>query len=178
LMGLVFIAGAAIPWGVWLRLPSYVTYSLPMAFLMVGGGLAMVALYRFKNYGAVLYLIVGMMAGGFFYTSKVIFPLVNPYKSARYLSEEIKARIQPEERLGIYGDLGSGPYNFYTEIVPIWELDRKEDLFRFLQSPGRVFCLLSFRDYDSFQTLEGWPGAQLIARRKTGGNDVVLISNR
>jgi hypothetical protein len=123
-------------------------------------------------------LIIGMMAGGFFYASRVIFPLVNPYKSARYLSQEIKARIQPEEKLGIYGDLGSGPYNFYTEIVPILDLEKKEDLFRFLQSQGRVFCLLPFRDFYSFRAMEGWPKIQLIARRKMGSNDVVLISNQ
>jgi 4-amino-4-deoxy-L-arabinose transferase-like glycosyltransferase len=178
LTGLVFIAGAAIPWGVWLRLPSYLAYSLPMAFLMVGGSVAMFVLCRSKNYAAILFLIVGLMAGGFFYTSKVIFPLVNPYKSARYLSQEIKARIQPEEKLGIYGDLGSGPYNFYTEIVPILDLEKKEDLFHFLQSPGRVFCLLPFRDFYSLQAMEEWSRVQLIARRKTGNNDVVLISNR
>ena len=178
LMGLVFIAGAAMPWVVSMKIPSYLSFSFPLAFLMVGGGVAMFVLSRFKNYGAILFLIIGMMAGGFFYASKVIFPLVNPYKSARYISQEIKARIQPEEKLGIYGDLGSGPYNFYTEIVPILDMERKEDLFQFLQSPGRVFCLLRFRDFYSFQSLEGWPKVQLIARRKVGNNDVVLISNQ
>ncbi|OGP93272.1 MAG: hypothetical protein A2156_07040 [Deltaproteobacteria bacterium RBG_16_48_10] len=177
-MGLALIAGAAIPWVVSMKLPSYLLYSLPMTFLMVGVSLAMFALCRFKNHGAILFLIVGMMAGGFFYTSRVIFPLVNPYKSARYISQEVKARILPEEKLGIYGDLGTGPYNFYTGIVPILEMEKREDLFHFLQSPGRVFCLLLSRDFYSFQTMEGWPKVQLIARRKVGGNDVVLISNR
>jgi hypothetical protein len=186
-MGLVLIAGAAIPlipWVVSKKFPSYLSflpyfpYLLPVAFLMVGGSLAMFVLYRFKNYGGTLFLIMGILAGGFFYTSGVVFPLVNPYKSARYICQEITARILPEERLGIYGDLGTGPYNFYTGIVPILELGKSEDLFHFLQSSGRVFCLLKFRDFSSFQTMEGWPNVQLIARRKVGNNDVVLISNR
>jgi hypothetical protein len=104
--------------------------------------------------------------------------LVNPYKSARYISEEVRARILPDEKLGIYGDLGTGPYNFYTGIVPILDMEKKEELFRFLQSPGRVFCLLLFRDFHSFQTMEGWPRVELIARHRVGNNDVVLISNR
>jgi len=108
----------------------------------------------------------------------VIFPLVNPYKSARYISEEVTSRILPEEKLGIYGDLGTGPYNFYTGIVPILDMEKKEDLFRFLQSTERVFCILLFSDFHSFQTMEGWPRVQLITRRKVGSNDVVLISNR
>jgi len=186
-MGLILIAGAAIPWIPWVvsrKFPAYLSYLphfpylLPVAFLMVGGSLALFVLYRFKKYGAILFLIIGIMATGFFYTSRVIFPLVNPYKSARYISEEIKGRIQPGERLGIFGDLGTGPYNFYTGIVPILELEKKEDFFRFLESSGRVFCFLRFRDFSSFQTMEGWPNVQLIARRKVGNNDVILISNQ
>jgi len=187
LMGLILIAGAVIPFIPWVvsrKFPAYLSYLtyfpylIPVAFLMVGGSLALFILYLFKKYGAVLFLIIGMMGAGFFYTSGVIFPLVNPYKSARYISEEVKARIQPGERLGIFGDLGTGPYNFYTGIVPILELEKKEDLFNFLQSSDRVFCLLQFGGFDLFQTMEGWPKVQLIARRKVGHNDVVLISNR
>lgn len=187
LIGLVLIAGAAIPlipWVVSKKFPSYLpflpffAYLLPLSFLMIVGSLAMLVLTRFKNYGAILVLIFGIIAGGYFYTSRVIFPLVNPYKSARYISEEIKSRILPGEKLGIYGDLGTGPYNFYTGIVPILELDKKKDLFHFLQSSGRVFCLLKFRDFSFFQAIQGWPEVQLIYRQKVGSNDVILISNQ
>jgi 4-amino-4-deoxy-L-arabinose transferase-like glycosyltransferase len=186
-MGLILIAGSAIPWIPWMvsrKFPAYLSYLphfsylFPLALLMVGGSLAMFVLYRFKNYGAVLFLIIGIMAAGFFYASRVILPLVNPYKSARYICEEVKTHILPDERLGIFGDLGTGPYNFYTGIVPILELEKREDLFRFLESSGRVFCFLRFRDFSSFQTMEGWPNVQLIARRKVGHNDVILISNQ
>ena len=186
-MGLILIAGAAIPFIPWVvskKFPAYLpylpyfSYLIPFTFLMVGGSLALFVLFRFKNYGAILFLVIGIMAAGFFYTSRVIFPLVNPFKSARYISEEAKGRIQPGERLGIFGDLGTGPYNFYTGIVPILELEKQEELFRFLDSPGRVFCFLRFRDFSFFQTKEGWPNVQLIARRKVGNNDVILISNR
>jgi hypothetical protein len=145
---------------------------------MVGGAVTLFVLYRFKNYGAILFLIIGMMGGVFFYTARVVFPLINPHKSARYISQEVKARILPEEKLVIYGSIGTGPYNFYTGIVPILELEKKEDIFHFLQSSERVFCLLKFRDFHSFQTMEGWPRVQLIARRQVGDDDVVLISNR
>jgi hypothetical protein len=177
-MGLALIAGAAIPWAISMRFPSFVSYSLPIAFLMVGGAVAMFVFYRFKNYGAVLFLIIGMMGAVFFYTSRVVFPLINPYNSAQFISQEVKARILPEEKLGIYSNLGTGPYNFYTGIVPILELQKKEDIFHFLQSSERVFCLLKFRDFYSFQAMEEWPKVQLIARRRVGNNEVVLISNR
>jgi hypothetical protein len=186
-MGLILIAGAAIlfiPWVVSNKFPAYLPYlahfpySLPVALIMVGGSLALFVLFRFRNYGAILFLIIGIMGAGFFYTSRVIFPLANPYKSARYISEQLKSRVKPGEKLGVFGDLGSGPYNFYTGIVPILELEEKEDLFRFLKSSGRVFCFLRFRDFSALQTMEGWPNVQLIAERKVGKNDVILVSNR
>ena len=119
-----------------------------------------------------------MVAGGFFYTLRVVFPLANPYKSARFISQEITSRIQTGEKLGLYGDFGTGPYNFYTGIVPILELEKERDLFPFLQSKERVFCLIKFRDFSRIQMTEGRPEIQLITRRKVGDDDVILISNR
>jgi 4-amino-4-deoxy-L-arabinose transferase-like glycosyltransferase len=178
LMVIFLIIGIAIPWVVSAKIYSYLSYSLPVAFLMVGGSLGMFFLYRKKNYGVILLLLIGMIAGGFFYTWRVVFPLVNPYKSARFISQEITSRIQPGEKLGLYGGFVTGPYNFYTGIVPIEELEKREALFNFLRSSERVFCLIKYRDFMQFQTWEERPEVQLIARRKVGGDDIVLISNR
>jgi hypothetical protein len=177
-IALTLIAGAAIPWVISMKFHSYLPYALPVAFLMVGSSLTLFVFYRFKNYGAILFLIIGMMAGGYFYTLRVIFPLVNPYKSARFISQEITLRIQPGEKLGIYGDIGTGPYNYYTGIVPILELEGEGDLYHFLKSSERVFCLLKFRDFSKLQTIAEKPEVQLIARRKVGDDDIVLLSNR
>jgi 4-amino-4-deoxy-L-arabinose transferase-like glycosyltransferase len=177
-IGLTLLAGAAIPWAVSMKFPSYVPYSLPMAFLMVGGSLAIFVLYRFENYGAILCLIIGIMASGFFYSSRVILPLINPYKSARFMSEEVTSRILPGEKLCVYGRIGAAPYNFYTGIVPIFEVNTQAELFRFVGSPERVFCLIPFNEFSQFQNSEGRPSVQLISRRKTGDNDVVLITNK
>jgi 4-amino-4-deoxy-L-arabinose transferase-like glycosyltransferase len=177
-MGLALISGAAIPWVISMKFPSYFPYVLPLAFLLIGGSLVMYVLTRFKNYAAIFFLFIIMMAGGYFYTLRVIFPLVDQYKSARPICQEITTRIQPGEKLAIYGGLGVGPYNFYTGIVPILQLEGQENLFSFLESSGRVFCLLKFRDFSQFQKLDERPKVQLIARRAVGSNDVVLISNR
>jgi len=176
-MGLALIAGAAIPWVISMKLPSYLTYSLPITFLMVGGSLALFVLNRFRMQGAVFFLLIGIMAGGFFYTLRVIFPLVNPYKSARFISKEITSRIQASEKLALYGGFGTGPFNYYTGIVPILELEGEGNLVHLLESPERVFCILKFEDFNKFQTMEK-PKVQLISRRKVGDDDIVLISNR
>jgi 4-amino-4-deoxy-L-arabinose transferase-like glycosyltransferase len=178
LMALTLVGGLATPWVVRTRFPAYFAYSLPMAFLLVGGGLALFVSYRFKRRGVVFFVIVGMMAGGFFYTLSVAFPFVNSYKSARFICQEITSRIQPGEKLAIYGDFEPGPFNFYTRIVPIPVLNEEEDLLNFLRSPERVFCLLRSRDFLKFQLREGRPEVQLIARCGVGGDHFVVISNR
>lgn len=177
-MGLALVSGAAIPWVISMKFPSYLPYSLPISFLLVGGSLAMFVLYRFKHYAAILFLIIGMVAGGYFYTSRVIFPLVNQVKSARFTSQEITARIQPGEKLAVYGRISTGTFNYYTGIVPVWELNEMADLLSFLRSSERVFCLIHFKEFSEFQKREGRPKVQLISRRRVGDDEIVLISNR
>jgi 4-amino-4-deoxy-L-arabinose transferase-like glycosyltransferase len=177
-MGLALLAGVAIPWVVSAKFPPFVTSSFPIAFLLVGGGLGMLVLLRLKYRRAIFFLLVGIVGAGFFYTLRVVFPLINPYKSARFISEEVNRRIEPGDRLGLYGGFVTGPYNFYTGIVPIEELGGKEALFKFLRSPERVFCFLKLRDFSRFQTWEERPKTLLIAQRRVGGDEIVLISNR
>jgi len=81
-------------------------------------------------------------------------------------------------KIAVYGKIGAAPFNFYTGVVPILELNTKEALFHFLDSLERVFCLLLLDDSSKFQAAEGSPKVQLIARRKIGDNIVVLISNQ
>jgi 4-amino-4-deoxy-L-arabinose transferase-like glycosyltransferase len=177
-MGIALVAGAAIPWVLSIKFPSYLPYGLPITFLLVGGGLVMFVLYRFKNTGAILFLLIGMMTAGYFYTSRVVFPIVNQFKSARFTSQEITARIQPGEQLAVYGRISSGPYNFYTGIVPVRELNEMADLLSFLGSSERVFCLIHSKEFLKFLKIEGRPKVQLISRRTVGDEEVVLVSNR
>jgi 4-amino-4-deoxy-L-arabinose transferase-like glycosyltransferase len=178
LMVTLLLSGIAIPVVVSLKLSPYLVHSIPMALLFVGGSLSMFYFSRLNRYGAALFLLVGIIAGGFFYTQRIVFPLVNPYKSARQICQEITSRIRPGERVGLYGEIGSGPYNFYTGIVPIEEMEGKEELFRFLQSPGKVFCILKLGDFSSLQSIAEKPPFRLISQNRVGSNEMVLISNQ
>ena len=178
LMAILLLAGGAMPPVVAKKLPAYLSYSFPMAFLLFGGSLAMFFLARSRNYLAVLLVLVGIVGGGFFYTLRVVFPLVNPYKSGRYISEEITSRIQPGERLCLFGGFGTGPYNFYTGIVPIQEMEQQEELFKFLQSGERVFCILKLGDFKMLEPMAEKPSMRLISQRRVGSDQIVLISNR
>lgn len=178
LLGLLLGLGIGINWVVLNRLPNYINYSLPIGFLLVGGSITLFILQRLKYGTATFFLLIWIMAGGFFYTSSVIFPLVNPYKSARFISQEITSRIKPDEKLLAYGDFVIAPYLYYTGIIPIIEINKKEELLSFLKSERRVFCLMKFRDFKQFQTIEIGKEIKLITRRIVGGDDMVLISNK
>lgn len=176
-LGLLLGLGIGIPWVVWTRFPSYLPYSLPVGLLFVGGSMGLFVLHRLRYRAAIFFLIVGVMACGFFYGLRVAFPLINPYKSARFISQEITSRIQPEEKLAIYGIPVIAPYSYYTGIVPILELEDKEEVKDFLRAEKRVFCLMKFGAYAQIQRMEDIPKMELIVRRKVGGDDVVLVSN-
>lgn len=176
--GLLIGIGVGIPWVVLKKFPSYLSYGIPIAFLFTGGAITLLILYWLRYWAAIFFLIVGIMGGGFFYAQRVTFPIINPYKSARFISQEITSRIQPGEKLVVYGDFVIAPYNYYTGIVPILEIEKREELIRFLQSEQRVFCLMKYRDYSEFQKAGDRPKMEFIARRKVGGDDMVLISNK
>ncbi|MCX8116825.1 MAG: glycosyltransferase family 39 protein [Desulfobacterota bacterium] len=178
LLGLLLGLGVGVLYVVSTKFDSYLYHSLPVGFLFIGGSLALFLLCRFGKRLALLLLIVGIMGGTIFYTQSVIFPALNPFKSARFISEEVTSRIRPGEKLAVYGIPVIAPYSYYTGIVPILELHKREDLLRLFQSTERVFCLLKYREFAQMQGKEGMPEMKVIARRKVGGDDVVLVSNR
>ena len=178
LTGVIFAAGVSLPWVIRAKLPFYLSYSFPVAFFLVGVSILLFLFNRSKHYGAVFLIIVGVMTVGFFYTLRVVFPLVNPHKSARFVCQEITSRMQSGDKLALYGDFEPTPYNFYTGIVPITVLEEEKALSDFLSSQERVFCLLRSRDFLKFQMAEGRAELQLILRRRVGGREFVLISNR
>ncbi len=177
-IGLGLVAGVAVPWVISIRFPSYLLYSLPLAFLLAGCSLGLLIFSRFKHYRAILFLLIGVMVAGYFYVFGVIFPLANSHMSARFISEEVTSRFQSGDRLAVFRGLEADPYNYYTGVAPILVLGTPDSLHQFVRSPGRVFCLLTFSDFSQLFSKEGEPKVQLIARRRVRNDDVVLISNR
>jgi hypothetical protein len=162
---------------------SYVPHwsIIPFIFLFVGASLLLFLAHGLRNRLLVFVLFVATMGIGFFFTTRVIFPLVNPYKSARFISQEIVQKIKPGEKLVKYGDTGSAvtaQFNFYTGIVPILEIENEGEIIDLFRSEEKVFCLV---EYDDYKRLIGkYPDLllNLIARRGVGGRDMVFLSNR
>jgi hypothetical protein len=122
-----------------------------------------------------------MIGIGFFYGTRVIFPLVNPYKSARFISQEIVQTMKSGEKLVMYGDIGSAvsaQYNFYTGIVPILEIENEGEVIDLFRSKERVFGLFKHRDYEKLSMKYTGVPLHLITRRSVGDRDMAFISNR
>ena len=89
--------------------------------------------------------------------------------------------MKPGERLAMYGDFGSvgtAPYNFYTGIVPILEIENETDVIAYFRSEERAFCLFKYRDYE--RLIKKYPDVplRLISRREVGSKNIAFVSNR
>ena len=154
---------------------------IPFIFLLVGSGI-LLSLAQGLRYKSLVFILIVATAGmGYFYTTRVIFPLVNPYKSARFISQEIVQKIKPGEKLVMYGYIGSAvtaQYNFYTGIVPILETENGAEVIDFFRSKEKVFCLVESDDYENLVRKYTDLSLNLIIRRGVGSRDMVVVSNR
>jgi len=148
------------------------------ASFLLGSGVILFWGYLPRYKSITFGLIVAIFAFGFFYGTRIIFPMVNPYKSARFLCQEIRQIIKPGKTLAIYGGFGTGPYNFYTGIVPITELENERELDDFFRSKERIFCLFKYGDYERFKREKMEIPFHLISERYVGDYHIVFVSNQ
>jgi len=154
---------------------------IPFIFLLVGSGILLSLANGLRHKSIVFILIVATAGVGFFYTTRVIFPLVNPYKSARFISQEIVQTMKAGGKLVIYGDSGSAgtsQFNFYTGIVPILEIENEEEMIALFNSKENVFCLVGPDDYKILVGKYPDLSLNLITRRHVGNRDMLFVSNR
>jgi len=153
----------------------------PFIILLVGSGI-LLSLAQGLRYKSVIFILLAATAGmGFFYTTRVIFPLVNPYKSARFISEEIVQTMKTGGKLVIYGDSGSArtaQFNFYSEIVPILEIEDEKEIINLFRSKEKIFCLVEYDDYEGLIRKYTDLSLTLVMRRGVGNRDMVFLSNR
>jgi len=147
----------------------------------VGSGILLSLAQGLRYKSLVFILLVATVGIGFFYATRVIFPLVNPYKSARFISQEISQTMKTGGKLVMYGDFGSAgtsPYNFYSGIVPILEIENEREIIDLFRSKERVFCLVEYDDYERLIRKYTDLSLNLIIGRGVGHRDMVFVSNR
>jgi len=153
----------------------------PFIILLVGSGI-LLTLFQALKYKSLVFILLAATAGmGFFYTTRMIFPLVNPYKSARFISQEIVQTMKTGGKLVRYGDSGSAgtaQFNFYSGIVPIFEIEDEKEIIDLFRSKEKVFCLVNYEDYERLISKYPDLSLNLIIRRGVGNRDMVFLSNR
>ena len=159
---------------------SYVPYksSAFFIFLLLGSGILLALAHRLKLKSTVFFLIVVTVGITFFCGTRFIFPMIDPYKSARFLSQEVRQAMKPGDRLAMYGGFTIGPYNFYTGIVPIVDIKSEDEIVNFFRSKERVFCLIQNHEYETLKKKDLRIPLNLVTRRKVGGKDIVFTSNQ
>ena len=90
LIGLIFVLGLIILWAVSKRLPSYLLGTVPITVFFMLGSWVVFFLYRSKRYASAFFLLVGIMAVGFFYVEHFLFLWDGQLKSARFVFGLIK----------------------------------------------------------------------------------------
>jgi 4-amino-4-deoxy-L-arabinose transferase-like glycosyltransferase len=153
---------------------------IPFSILFVASAILLCFAHRLRYKSVVFILILATVVIAFFYATRVIFPLVNPYKSARFISKEIVEKMKTGGRLVIYGDSGSAvtsQYNFYSGIVPIVEIENEKEIVNLFHSKERVLCLVEYDDYERLIRKYTYLHLNLIIRRGVGGREMVVVSN-
>jgi 4-amino-4-deoxy-L-arabinose transferase-like glycosyltransferase len=159
---------------------SYVPYKIyvPLFFLVLGSSILFLVAQRLKRRSMVFVLIVLTVGIAFFYGTRFMFPMIDPYKSARFLSQEVQQAMKPGDKLAMYGGFAIGPYNFYTGIVPIADIESNDEMVSFFRSRERVFCLIQDHEFEALKKKDLGIPLYLITRRKVGSKDIVLVSNQ
>ncbi len=154
---------------------------IPFSILLVGSSILLSLAHGLRYKSAVFAIIVLIIGIGFFYGTRVIFPLVNPYKSARFISQEIVQTMKPGEKLVMYGDTGSAvtsQFNFYSGIVPILEIEDEKEIIDLFHSKERIFCLFKYQDYERLSRRDIGVPLYLVTRRSVGDRDIAFVSNQ
>lgn len=159
---------------------SYVPHksSALFIFILLGSAILLSLAHRLKHKSTVFILIVVIVGITFFCGSRFIFPMIDPYKSARFLSQEIQQTMKLGDKLAMYGGFAIGPYNFYTGIVPIVDIKSEDEIVNFFRSKERVFCLIQNHEYEALKKKGFGIPLNLVTRRKVGDKDIVLASNQ
>ncbi|HEX16025.1 MAG TPA: glycosyltransferase family 39 protein [Deltaproteobacteria bacterium] len=181
LAAVLVFTGMVVPFPVMLWGRKYLQHALEIGvvtgvMLTSGGTVLWLSVKKIRRPSLALVLVVSLTSILWLYGVWRIFPEVNPYKSARPLSERVLEVMAPEDSLAVY-KLQGAEFNFYTGRVPIQRIYRPEDLKAYLDRPGRAFCILREKHLRKLSQ-ELTSKVHVVTRGRVGHKKLVVISNR
>jgi 4-amino-4-deoxy-L-arabinose transferase-like glycosyltransferase len=173
--GFVFLCGFAVPFLLRARFQLYLErlWGAGFAFsiLLCLFGLCLLFLGRGKR---TLYMVTGFTSSGLIISALLLFPALNPLKSARAMAIEVRRLAGSEERLAFY-EMEGAQFNFYTGFLNVKRLRGEEDLLRYLQDERRPFCLI---EKSRLNELGSGLSFSVAAFSRIGSKEYLLISGR
>ena len=168
----VGVIGVALPIVAWTGRRETFWISLPVALVLLIGGVVTVILIRKRRplqaVTAVALLMVALTISG----SLCILPYVNQFKSRRSFSLEINRIVPPAAPLYIYADT-MNDFNFYTEREVITVLSSPGEVAHVHRQTGDRYLLIKDRDLKSLSIPEL---GEVVARDSLGSTTWNLIS--
>jgi 4-amino-4-deoxy-L-arabinose transferase-like glycosyltransferase len=180
MLAILFVTGAAAPFLAPRFGHRYLSNALEIGLITAaifgGGSLLAFFSYRSNRKALTFFIVVSMMFAFSLYGVFRVFPEINRYKSARPLAQAVAGMMGPDDQLGVYGIEGAD-YNYYTGYNRMIRFEDEEALKASLRSPGRIFCILQEKAYN---TLKQDPTLRIYvtASGKVGHRSLVVISNR
>lgn len=174
---LLLFAGVLGPFGGMLLrgiLPSSLWICLFFSFVAIPLGFILLRASKVEAKETAVGAIVIGTALLYLFACWKVFPTLNPYKSYRPLCEEIVKVMEQGDVLAVY-KLQGAEINFYTGIVPVLRIYDPKEIKEVLHSRP-VLCVMRSRDLEALR--EEGVKVRVILRKKVGGKEIVVITNK
>lgn len=166
----LWVVSLSIPVVAWFLQKEAVGIILPFALMMAAGGLITLLAIRRRRPSWVFFSTAGTLLGGMICLAIAVLPLLDPYKSPRFFSLEVKKVVGPTEPLYIYGDT-MNDFNFYTEREVIPVLSSDVEVKEVMSKTRSIYLLI--RERDSKSTTSG--RLKMLAKARVGDKRWFLV---
>jgi 4-amino-4-deoxy-L-arabinose transferase-like glycosyltransferase len=170
--GGVIVSGLALPIGGWIVRRDTFWISLPVAIILMIGGILTVVFIRKRRPLQVVAAVALVMTLATVCLSIWILPYVDQFKSRRLFSLEVQKIVPATAPLYIYADR-MHDFNFYTERETIAVLSSRGEVAELFRQPGDRYILIKDPD---LKTLNIFRAKQILVTRSVGSTTWNLVA--
>ena len=163
----VALIGLGAPIGAWLIRREMFWISLPVALVLVAGGIVTVIFIRLRRPLDAVTAVALLMASVVVAASIWVLPYINHFKSPRPFSMQVKRIVPTTTPLYIYAD-SMNDFNFYTEREKIPVLSSPGELKKMREQPTAGFLLIKEHNLKQLSEL----GRNRVVARGSVGSEI------
>ncbi|HPD61739.1 MAG TPA: hypothetical protein PKV48_08295, partial [Thermodesulfobacteriota bacterium] len=146
--------------------------------LFLAGGYLIISFVRKNKLMASFLTVILIMVFGFLGAIEVVLPNINPLKSAKPMCQSILRYLPKDKKIVAFG-LKLAPFNFYTGLNKIEELNNSEELMRAFNSPSVGLILLMENSFVELQEKNLIPAnIRVVEKSKIGHRSFILLEKK